>query len=541
MLRKQFLIVGFLALPGVAAAQSARDSAATLGRDVTTGVRAERGSVSTVVPGSDPVTAVAASEGSVFVGAVAIDGGGEIPRAALAPAIDGFVGKQADAAMLKAMARAIAESARAQGYIFASAMVPQQQVETGTVTVRLDAGRIDAVRVIGSKSERLQRTLNLIVGPAVRKADFERQLLIAGDIPGIEIVSTRYTREGNQAVLIVEAKEDRIRGSATVDNHGPESLGPVRLRLRVDLSGLIDDDVLTIQAISTPADPHELAYASARYAIAVGDGGTQVGVAAAAGGTRPGGLDKRLTGTNRYAAAFASHPVVRSNRASLWANAEVAWLTVDQKFDGQPVQHDELITLTLSASGNSRFAGGWITGALGVVQGLGVFGTTAAGDPQSSRFDGSARFTKGFFWLDWNRSLGRGTSIKVSANGQLANRPLLAAQEIGLGGPGFGRGYDFSERFGDNGILGSVELRQRFEKPVGPIDWVQFYGFVDGGRVANLEQGFGSGTLFSAGSGLRGAIGGTEFGLEAAYPLSGPRYDSGKREPRINFSIGQNF
>lgn len=542
MNRTTAIAAGLLALPNVASAQATRDVAATLGRDIVAGAQADRGVAATVdVKGTEAAGVVTTGSVSVFVGAVSIDGGPEVSRAALAPAIDGFVGKQADAAMLQALARSVADRARQQGYIFASAMIPQQQVAGGTVTVQLDAGRIDAVRVIGSRSARLRRTLSQIVGQAVRRADFERQLLVAGDIPGIAIVSTRYAREGGQAVLIVEVQEDRVSGSVNVDNFGPRSLGPVRTRLRVDLSGLLGDDVLTVQAVSTPADPRELAYGSVRYTKAVGDAGTQVGVAVAAGGTRPGGSGGRLTGKSRYAALFASHPIVRGNHKSLWANAEIAVLTVDQNFEGQRVQHDALVTLTASAFANARIAGGWLSGSIGVVQGLGFDGTTVAGDPKSSRADGSARFTKGFFWAEYTRELGGGRSIRLGANGQLADRPLLAAQEIGLGGPGFGRGYDFSERFGDNGLLGAIELRQRFKRPLRFIDWVQLYGFADGGKVWNLDQGFGGGSLFSGGGGLRGAIGRSEFGIEAAYPLSGPRYESGNRDPRINLSLGYRF
>jgi hemolysin activation/secretion protein len=532
-----------VALPGTAIAQNARDAAATLGRDVARPAvdDREKNVPLDIKNVESPAAANAPAPGSILVGSVLIEGGREIPRDSLAPAFESFVGRQADGAVLQAMARAIADRARSHGYLFASAMVPQQQVSGGTVTVVLDAGRIDAVRVTGASSRRLQRILDRIVGPAVLRDTFERQLLIAGDIPGIEIVSTRYAREDGRAVLVIEAREDRLRGSATVDNFGPDSLGPLRTRIRVDYSGLLDDDVLSVQAINTTTAPHELAYASVRYTHAIGDAGTQAGVALAAGGTRPGGSDNRLTGKSRYAALFASHPLIRSAHKSLWVNAELAWLRVDQNYDRLRMQQDEIVTVTLTASGNARLAGGWLSGALGIVQGLGIEGTTAAGDPTASRPDGSARFSKGIFWLDWNRQLGGGTSIRLSANGQIANRPLLAAQEIGLGGPGIGRGYDFSERFGDDGVLGAVELGKRFPKPAQFIDWVLFYGFADGGRVWNLDQGFGGGTLFSGGGGLRGAIGKTEFTVEAAYPLSGPRYDSGNRAPRINVSLGHRF
>ena len=546
MVKARLFVIGTMSICGAAHAQSVPDSAATLGRDVgqQTARAADRPTIQTSIVNASPEASVGETGGGIFVGAVNVDGAQDVPRAAFMPVIEQFVGKQADAGALQTMAKAVANVARTRGYIFASAMVPQQDVSSGTVTVRLDAGAVTAIRITGSKSERLRRTLNLIVGPAVRKDVVERQLLLAGDIPGIEIVSTRYAREATGAVLIVEVHENRVSGSATLDNYGSSDLGPARLHLRFDLTGLLDgDDVLTAQAIVTPLQPKELGYAALRYAASIGTKGTQLGVAVAAGRTRPGDSFSagRLTGESRYAAVFASRALVRSNHMSLWANAELAWLKVDQAWDGIAAQRDEIVTLTLSGTGSAKVAGGRLSGGLGVVQGLGLPGTNMANDTISSRYDGSARFTKAVFWLNYDRALSHGFNLRAAANGQIASVPLLAAQEIGVGGPGFGRGFDFSERFGDNGILGLIELQRKFENPIDGIDWVQLYGFADGGYVENLRGGFGDGALLSAGPGLRATFGKTEIGVEAAFPINTRRFDGDSKSPRINLTVGQNF
>jgi len=185
--------------------------------------------------------------------------------------------------------------------------------------------------------------------------------------------------------------------------------------------------------------------------------------------------------------------------------------------------------------------GGRLWAGAGVVQGLGLAGTIVAGDPLASRFDGSARFTKAFCWANCTGGLGGGVSLRLASNGQLASRPLLSAQEIGLGGAYFGRGYDFNERFGDNGIVGLAELRRRFDEPVKGVSWLQLYGFIDGGYVADLGGSFGEGALGSAGAGLRAMIGQTEIGIETAFPLGAVRYESGDRSPRINLFVGPNL
>ena len=60
-----------------------------------------------------------------------------------------------------------------------------------------------------------------------------------------------------------------------------------------------------------------------------------------------------------------------------------------------------------------------------------------------------ARFVAANYTLDWTRSLGKPFSLVLASAGQVASRPLLATMEFGLGGPMFGRGYDYAERTGE--------------------------------------------------------------------------------------------
>ena len=538
--------VSTFALVQTVLAQTSNDAAATLGRDLAAQTPPSTSTVYLPSPAvTDPLGAImpGMSDG-LMVGAINVNGAREIPRDVFAPAIEPFIGKQAGARQLQAMAGAIAKAARDRGYIFASAVVPRQTVESGTVTVQLDAGAVERIRIVGSKNRQLRRVLDAIVGPAVRRNVLERQLLLAGDIPGITVVSTRYAREGSAATLIVEVAEKRVSGYAGLGNSGSQSLGPARVQLRIDLTGLFDDgDQLTTQLVLTPLQPKELAYGSMRYALGVGNGDTQVGFAAAVGNTKPGDAYSagRLKGDSLYGAIFVNHALLRSNRASIWANAELAVLRVNEDYDGSRFQHDQIVTLTLSTTMSSRFLGGTLWSGWGIVKGLGVNGTTRAGDPMSSRFGGSGVFTKVTGWADWTRSLSKHWSLRIGTNGQLANRPLLAAQEIAVGGPGFGRAYDYSERFGDNGILGLVELRQQIDRPVTGVDYIQIYGFADGGYIDNLEGGFGNGTRVSAGAGFRAGLGRMSIGVEAAIPVNARRLETNSKAPRVNLTVGRAF
>lgn len=146
--------------------------------------------------------------------------------------------------------------------------------------------------------------------------------------------------------------------------------------------------------------------------------------------------------------------------------------------------------------------------------------------------------TTGILYANWSRELGGNWGLFLSANGQLASRPLLAARELNIGGAYTVRGFDFSELSGENGFVALAEVNYAFNKPTSWIRRLQPYGFVDLGYVTNLENGFGSGTLVSSGLGLRGIAGPFNFELEGAVPLNRDRDQSQNRDPHVNVRVG---
>ena len=481
---------------------------------------------------------------SITIGAVSVNSANQISGDILASSYEKFIGQTASQDMLRDLATAISEAARNRGYIFASAQVPSQSVKIGVVEVLLDPGAIDEVRIIGSKNSRLRTILNRLECKAALSHVVERQLLLAGDLPGIKLLNSKYVHEDGKGVLVVTVREDKSKGYIALDNYGPETLGPVRARLNLDLTGLLtDSDVLTTNVISSALQPKELTYINTRFAMTLGNGSTVVGISGAAGRTRSGGnlANFNLTGRNRYASLFSSHALKRSNDFNLWLNAELAYLDVEQSRDGILFQDEQIATAALNFSGNYDLGFGRVYGGVGVTQGLGILGASQRGDPLNSRENGGGEFTKANFWINSILSMGDGFGMRLAGNAQIASRPLLSPHEISIGGPYFGKGYDFSERFGDEGALGLAELRKEFNDINGWLDWFQLYAFVDGGYVSNIGTGFGDGTLASAGGGLRSQIGKIDVGIEAAAPLNSNRFESDDRSPSINVQVGLRF
>ncbi len=518
------------------------DAASTLGREMLMKDQPARKAKEKISPTivESRASVDSATAEAVMIGAVQIEGLEILSPTMFSAVVDDFVGQELDTTGLERLARAIADRARREGLVFASAMVPPQSIRMGVVRVQLDEGRVDEVRIEGTYNARVARLLQSLAGRAVRGDELERALLTAADSPGVTIGQTRFERAGGRGILHVEVARKLARGKVEADNSGSKGIGRVRARLSLDLSDLLGEgDNLSVNAVSTPINPKELAFVSVQYDRRIGDSGLSASVSAAAGKTRP---DPALSvidtkAHSHYLAGQISYPVVRSMKANVSVAAELAYLSVAQDLIGIATTRDDIVTLTVSAWGNMRLTSSQLAAGVSVTQGLDLFGATQPGDFLTSRFDASGRFTKFSGWAFWRANLDKTTTLKVSVVSQLSTAPLLAAQEIGIGGTSFGRAYDFSQRFGDEGVLGSIELRRRYDDLLPGLDWVQAYGFADGGYATNKAGGFGGGTLFSIGSGLRFGKGKAELGIEAAYPLNADPTHGESKDPRINLSV----
>ncbi|HEX8532988.1 MAG TPA: ShlB/FhaC/HecB family hemolysin secretion/activation protein [Allosphingosinicella sp.] len=495
---------------------------------------------------SRPEAGTSAITEDVIVGAIRVDGASALPPAAFARVVESYVGRTLTARDLTSLASDIADIARSAGFGLATAWIPPQRVSNGILHVVVDEGRIDAVEVTGNGEAAVRPYLEpLARGGAVKTAVLERQLVLAGDVPGIRMGKARLQRRGGRSILMVQAARDRVRGSASIDNWGSSAVGPVRARLTADINGILaEDDRLTIGGSVTPMQPREFALAHLSYTKVLGGSGTEVTVGGYVARSEPGGVlkDLDIKGVSSEIEFGVRHPFLRSRFASLWGSLDFRLRDSSQSRGDVRIRDDRIATITAGGLAVHRGPDARARARFSLAQGLDVLDATRRGDPLASRPDGSAVFTKLELWLEYEQQLGRGLSLFGQAEGQVANRPLLSSEEMGLGGRYFGRAWDYREFSGDKGVAGSLELRFDLKQMPGPIGDAQLYAYADAGRVSNYEGGFGGGSLASAGGGIRLWLdGGIQASLEAGFPLTDGADPAADREPRFSFTLGTRF
>ena len=480
----------------------------------------------------------------IFVGAVNVEGAPDLAASDFGAAIEPFVGRSLQTQDMTALCHALADVARGRGYSFASAYIPPQALALGVLRVVVDEGVIAEVRISGTANKQLKRALGHLIGHAATTAETEKQVMLASDIPGITVQKVSFVREGARGILIVTASERRLSGVTILDNYGSKILGPARVTVAATLtSTLRDGDALTIAGVTTPLKPKELNFVALKYTLPVDADGTVLSVSGSRGLTRPGGIlgDFDVRGSSSAVGVAASHPVFRSRKASLWMSGGLDYVASDQTLSTLPLSNDHLTTLWLSLTGDTEMLHGKLRSELTLTRGLPWFNATRSGDLLTSRTGADGVFTKLKFSADWVGTLSGSVSLRLATVAQLASGPLLSAQEISIGGPSFGRAFEFSERSGDNGVLGLAELRADFNHPTQWMDWVQPYVFVDGGKVYTLGNTAGNDTLLSGGGGVRARYRTTSLSVESAFPLNTDRLESGNKKPRLNVQLINGF
>ena len=493
-----------------------------------------------------PAASTPAPAAPVTVGAIVFSGLTVLRPSDFSDVVERFVGRTLTPADLAELTDAIAGRARARGLVLASAVIPPQPLVAGTLRVDVDEGRVDEVRLDGPDNRSVRASLARLVGTGpVTLARLERHLLIAGDVDGIWIRGTRLVREGGRNVLEVRLGLDRFSATAGLDNSGSRPIGPIQADLVARAAHILsDDDVLALSALVTPTQPDEFGFARLRYTKRVSAGGTELSASVSGARTHPGAYlrSRDIDGSSWTAALGFLQPLHRRRTESLWLEGSIGVRRTRQEREDVLARRDRLTVARIGVYGFADVPGGRLRTSATLSQGLDLFDPTRRGDPLSSRRDADGTFTSLTLTADWTGPILPDVTAQVALATQVAAQPLLVSEETGIGGGQFLRAYDYSERSGDQGAMGSAELRWAPAPRLGPVRKPVLYVFVDGGRVTNLRGGFGSGTLFSTGGGIRMDVADLlSADVGGAVPLSGDRYDSNNSAPVVNFRLTRRF
>jgi hemolysin activation/secretion protein len=432
--------------------------------------------------------------------------------------------------------RALEAVYRDNGYGTVFVDIPEQDVDSGIVRLRVTEGRLDRVRITGARYVANKRIRNAL--PA----------LATGDVPNLPVLQDQLAKVNRQSrdrsvtpVLRAGRTPGTVDVELKVDDHLPlhgnveltdrYTADTSRTRLSVNLSY---DNLfqrlhsLSLQYQTAPEEPSESQVIAATYVAPVGSRGNLFALYAvdtdsevATIGTLSVLGKGRIYGA-RYILPLPDQPGLFQ---SISLGADFKDFDENVRLDPEtglatPVQY---LNWSALYSGTLRSDRATTTFGGGISLGMRGFGNDAI-----EFEDKRLKARPNYWYLQANasheRALPWGTSLLARLNLQYSIEPLISNEQIAIGGASTVRGYLESEELGDMGFSSSLELRSpSLARFLGEhVRSLYFFTFFDAGLVDVLHPlpQQGRRDLSSWGAGLRfTGFGGLETGLDWAYPL----------------------
>ncbi len=506
---------------------------------------------------------------------VTFAGAERAPEISLRPAYEGYLGRDLPLSVLcdvRANARQILTEA---GYL-ATVEIPEQRLADGSAEFRVVFGRLTAVRVRGDAgpSERLVAGyLEQLTGNDVfNTRDAERYLLLADDIPGVDVrLSLRPAAGGEPGDLLGEVAVLRRRGAIdlNVQNYGSKALGRFGGLLRgeiYDLTGLGDRTSLSF---FTTAEFSEQQTIQLTHDFRVGPEGLTFGGQFTYSHTNP---DIRLPGFDvesdtYFASIYARYPVVRRRTESIFVSGGFDYVDQDVELNDFALTRDrvrmgyaQVDFVTTDADSIARIGGYTpfepkkrLSGNIELRQGFDIFDASpdcrpdllacaAGGAATPSRIEADPTPLVLRAGLEGEYRPIPDITFALRADGQVSGDPLPAFEEFSAGTYSIGRGYDPGAVLGDSGVGLSAELRYGSLAPDSAESFAwQAYVFTDAAWTWNEDPSrrpLNPDRLWSAGGGVRFAYGGALQGnLTVAVPLERPDLAATRGDVRVLLSV----
>lgn len=472
-------------------------------------------------------------------------------------------GDQAIAAVCDVRDEANATLRRA-GYV-ASVQIPPQEIKDGELQLVVVAARITEIVVRGN-ADRYRNVLRPRIEQLkalypLNEHDAERILLLAGDVPGLDVQLVLRSAGAKPGEVIGDMTVDAtpLRVIANVQNAGSRQLGRELGTIRADYFGLTGMSDRTFLALSNSAQFREQHVIQAGHEVGIGGDGFRFGVRGSYAISQPTITSLSLRSRTIISGLDLSYPLIRQVNSGLTAWAGFEYINQETRVQSGtqrvPFTRDKLsiafarldgFTGKLRADGTSAWS---LQGTLEMRKGINVFNPTPkrqiSGGFSPSRFDGDGRATVVRGTIDATWSFARNVSINATGFGQWTNKALLNLEEFSIGNLTYGRGFDPGANGADKAVAFRIEPRARLtgagtaEKP--NKFHLEVSAFYDNIHIWNKDTGAieTRRTLDSIGGGVRAIIAGQlVLDLTYAKPLRRALTTDKDRPPaRLLFSL----
>ena len=482
-----------------------------------------------------------------------VEGNSILTKLAVERAVYPHLGEKKRIADVEKARASLEKAYRDAGYATVVVNVPVQKVDKGVVVLQVIEGRIERVRITGS---RYYSQGSILAGvPAASPNEVPYFPDVQRQVDRLNSADRRVTpvlRPGTApgtTELELNVRDDLpLHGSLEFNDRYSPNTTPYRLTAGLRYDNLFQrDHSIGLQYQTSPQDTSEVKALLVTYAVPVSTGSvygyyvnSDSNVAAVSSVT--------VLGNGQIAGLRRAWYVPGNSAFTSAFTAGVDYKNFDQVVTqaGTPGLRTPVHYLPFSLDYSGSLQGKSATTTFSVATEFSFRGVgNNADDFANDRFKASPNFF--IFRWDFVGTLNLPASLVLVSrfDGQLGDQPLISNEQYFAGGLMNVRGYLEAEALGDRAVHGSVELRSpNFSGNSESLQDLRMIGFFEGARLwiidplPEQQQRF---SLASAGIGLRARAANTlELWVNVATPLVSSTYTTA-HHARTQFSAIYKF
>lgn len=318
----------------------------------------------------------------------------------------------------------------------------------------------------------------------LRQSELERQLLLAGDTPGLILNATFAAgKEVGGSVLVLTGRYRPVSASIYSDNAMPVVFGTGQLVLTGSLNSVLGfGEQITVSAAGLPDSDFTSGFPTRRYlsgslTVPIGIDGWRFDLSGTDGTTTPRvnpivatqGLLAQIQGRLSYDIVKSRDFILTANAALTGTNEEIDTLVVTPAV---PLSLDRVRVLRPAIDGvwRIRETGTTLGFGVGYSRGLSGLGARRAADANPllplSRAGADAVFSKMDARIELSQALPHDFLISIGAFGQTSfNTPMLTSQQFDITGPRMLSGFTAGALAGDT----SWAVRAELGRPIASV------------------------------------------------------------------------
>ena len=425
-----------------------------------------------------------------MVNKLSIEGNQSIASETLYELVKDYQGRTQTISDLQQACKRITDYYRAQGYPFARAILPQQEINEGEVRIQVIEAKYGSIHLQNNSRVSTALVQGIVAplqnGESISQKKLDRTLLLLSDLPGItsaaNIKPGRAVAESDFDISLNDTA--MVTGRLGLDNFGNKFINRPRIMGAMSINNpLHHGDVLSFTYLTTG---ERMQYAQLSYDWLLNGRGTRIGASHATLYYKLGEKLKPLdvNGTSDNTEVWLRQPLLRSRANNLYLNLRYQHNILKDHTDRTNIKTDRTLNnWILGVNGDIRdslLGGGVNSYQLSYTIGDVDFDNANARAANAVTADTEGHYDK------WNYNINRLQNVTDrlqlwgSITGQVAADNLDSSQKMVFGGPYSVRAYDNGTISGDNGTLITLEARYLIGQWYGSWQGLAFY---DAGSV----------------------------------------------------------